>query len=98
MNKTEHLLVCLAEECSEVIKDVSKSLRFGLEDRNVLDPTGPTNLERLVAELNDLSALVGLLKEEGILPQNWINPDAQSQKRLKVKKFMRYARKVGSLK
>lgn len=42
MNTTKHLLTCLAEESSEIIKDVSKSLRFGLDDRNVLDPRGPT--------------------------------------------------------
>jgi hypothetical protein len=31
MNRTEHLLVCLAEECGEVIQSVGKALRFGLD-------------------------------------------------------------------
>jgi len=29
---TEHLLVCLAEECAEVGQAVGKALRFGLKD------------------------------------------------------------------
>jgi len=32
MNRTEHLLVCLAEECAEVGQAVAKALRFGLDD------------------------------------------------------------------
>ena len=32
MNREEHLLTILSEECAEVIKDVSKALRFGLDD------------------------------------------------------------------
>lgn len=51
MNTTEHLLTCLGEEGCEISKDVSKSLRFGLDDRNLLDPDGPPNRERLLADL-----------------------------------------------
>jgi len=32
MTREEHLLVITSEECPEVIKEVSKSLRFGLDD------------------------------------------------------------------
>lgn len=31
MNKAEHLLTCLAEECAEIQQAVSKALRFGVE-------------------------------------------------------------------
>jgi len=31
MNKTEYLLVCLAEECAEIQQAVDKALRFGLD-------------------------------------------------------------------
>src|SRR4051812_44414709 len=90
MNETEHLLTCLLEECSEVIKDCSKSLRFGLDDRNVLDPSGPTNRERIVAELNDLVAVVELLEERGHL-QIWESDGLKEAKKQKVLSFMEYA-------
>lgn len=30
LNDTEHLLVCMAEECSEITQIINKTLRFGL--------------------------------------------------------------------
>jgi DNA-directed RNA polymerase subunit RPC12/RpoP len=97
MNTTEHLLTCLAEECAEVAKDAAKSLRFGLEERNVLNPTGPTNRERLLDELNDLLAVVELMVERGILPADWGDPAKRAAKRGKVLRFMSYAASVGAL-
>lgn len=97
MNQSEHILECLQEECIEVAKDISKSQRFGLNDRNVLNPTCPTNRERVIDELNDLMAVVEMAVEFGILPHYWRDPDKQSIKINKVRKFMDYARKVGAL-
>lgn len=97
MNAQEHLLTCLAEECAEVAQVCSKALRFGLDDRNVLDPTGPTNRERLITEINDLAAVVILLQEHNILPVQWYNYEKQIAKKAKVKKFMDYAEKSGAL-
>lgn len=97
MNTEEHIMTCLSEECLEVSKDISKALRFGLDDRNVLNPTGPTNRERIVEELNDLQAMIWMAVEAGILPPTWEKRDKQQEKRIKVKKFMRYAEEVGAL-
>lgn len=97
MNATEHLLSCLGEEGSEIHQDVSKCLRFGLEDRNVLDPRGPTNRERPVNELNDLMGCARLLVEHNIIPTNWQDSDKQARKREKVQHFMQYAHSVGAL-
>lgn len=97
MKPTEHLLTCLAEEAGEVAKDVHKSLRFGLNDRNVLKPDGPTNRERLIEELNDFMAVVDMLVQREILPANWQNSDKQEAKQHKVAKFMDYAVQVGAL-
>ncbi len=97
MNVHEHLLTCLAEECAEIAHVCSKSLRFGLEDQSPLDPNGPTNRERLVNELNDLAAVVILLTEQKILPQQWHNYDKIVAKKAKVKQFMEYAEKRGAL-
>lgn len=97
MNSVEHLLTCLAEEGVEIAKDVSKALRFGLDDRNVLNPDGPTNRERLVDELNDLMAAVDILVERRILPLGWLDPDKKWKKKAKVVKFMDYAVSKGAL-
>lgn len=97
MNAQEHLLTCLSEECAEVIQCVSKSLRFGLDDRNVLDPTGPTNRERLMGELADLRAVIGMLVARGIISEKWQDGERLDAKVDKVVKFMNYARSVGAL-
>jgi hypothetical protein len=97
MNMSEHILDCIGEEGSEIAKDVSKCLRFGLEDRNVLDPNGPTNQERLIHELNDLIGVVQLAVELGIIPEHWEDRKKQELKKRKIIKFMKYAREVGAL-
>lgn len=96
MNRSEHLLTCLSEECVEVSKDIHKALRFGLDDRNVLDPTGPTNRERIIQELNDLAAVLMMCQKEGILPEQFRDEEAMEAKRLKVEKFIQYAKEKGA--
>lgn len=101
MNTTEHVTSCLGEEAaevaSEIVKLTSKCNRFGLDDRNVLDPTGPTNLDRLIDELNDLLGVTQLLVDNGILPPMWQDPAKQEAKKSKVLKFLDYAKGVGAL-
>ena len=97
MNATEHLLTCLAEEGAEITHRSTKCLRFGMTDRNVLNPTGPTNEEHLVGELNDLMAVIELLIEAGVLPEEWQDMALQQAKKDKVQKFMGYADRVGTL-
>lgn len=94
MNAQEHLLACLNEECCEVGQIVDKALRFGLNDRNVLNPTGPTNRERLIEELNDMVGVIQKLEEAKILPRNWQSIARVKAKKMKVEKFMNYARKA----
>jgi hypothetical protein len=97
MNIKEHLLVCLAEEAAEVAQDCDKSLRFGLDDINVLNPTGPSNRERLIVELNQLLGVVFMLVTIGELPRDWADPQIQMDKIEKVREFMEYARTKGAL-
>ncbi len=79
------------------MQNAAKSLRFGLDDRNVLDPTGPTNRERLVEELNDLIGVADMLADRGMIPKNWRDQEKQDVKQHKVAKFMDYAASVGAL-
>jgi len=94
MTNQEHLLACLSEECAEVIKNVNKALRFGLEDRHP-DKT-ETNFELISHELNDVYGVIELLGEYGVcFTLNSMQVDA---KKKKVKRYMEYARSKGAIK
>ena len=93
MNKQQHLLLKLSEECSEVIKEVHKILLFGLN--NIGPNDSKTNLEKLQIELNHLFAAVEMLHEVGV---PWrIDNKVVIQKKSQVKEFMKYAKIRGTL-
>jgi hypothetical protein len=97
MNVEEHLLCCLGEEGTEIAKDCSKAMRFGLGDVNFMVPEGPNNQERIVDELNDLMGVVQLMVKNGILPADWQDRKKQRRKMKRVLDCMEYARKQGAL-
>jgi hypothetical protein len=86
MNRREHLLVILGEECSELHKETCKILRFGFNQDNWM---------RLQQEYNDLIALIDMLKDEGIVVYE--HDDMQSLKRLKVEKYLLESKELGTL-
>jgi len=94
MNTIEHLLVTVGEEGCEIAHITSKALRFGLQERWARNPdeNKPSNCERLVDELNDLLGVVDMLVELGEIPANWMNIPKQEAKKMKVKKYMKYAK------
>lgn len=94
MNRTEHLLSCLAEECCEVGQRVSKAMRFGLTE---VQPGQPlTNAQRIAAEFHDVLAVVEMLEDVGALerPQD---VHAMDRKKAKVQAFMDYAEQMGAM-
>lgn len=97
MNRTEILLTCLMEECSEVAQRASKALRFGLEE--VQAGQDRNNAERIVEELRDLVAVAFLLEEWLELPALFGegSVDHFIAKRKKLDQWMEYgeARKAG---
>ena|SRR3990167_11143702 len=98
MNRTEHLLVCLSEECAEVAHEISKALRFGLQE--VMPGQPLTNEERIAREFVDLLAVYEILEMERYLPKifNFIDFDQDAlQKQKRVYAYMEYARKIGTL-
>lgn len=95
MNKTEHLLTCLAEECAEVQQSVTKALRFGLDDG--YPGTDRTNRGDLANELTDLFAVLEMLEDDGILERRGSMRKEIDQKKAKVCEFMRYAEQRGTL-
>ena len=89
MNRTEHLLTKLMEECAEVTQEASKAAIFGMEE--VMPGQPLTNRERVVKELNDLWAVCEML----LLVHT--DRDAINAKKAKVEKYMEYARSIGTL-
>lgn len=98
MNIDEYLLTCLSEECIEIAKDISKALRFGLDDVNISKPEGPTNRQRIEDELNDFSAILLMVEEHNLINKSWHSFDKVEAKKLKILKYIEYARKIGALK
>lgn len=93
MNKTEHLLTVLIEECSEVQYEACKALRFGLDDSNPLQPERGNNLQRLSQELDHLLSTIHLLAKEGICQMPMVLQDKQDR----IAIYMEYARSRGTL-
>ncbi len=95
MTEQEHLLVILAEECAEVSQRATKALRFGLTDPKGTEPEQPfDNRTRLLIEINDLLAVIGMLFEE----LNYNSEYLQKVKKAKIKKYLKLSEKLGLLK
>lgn len=94
MNRTEHLLTILNEECNETAQRGSKAIRFGLREIQKDQPF--TNAERIVYEFNDIMAVMELLLDEGSI-QKIIDRDAIEKKKEKIKKYMDYSVQCGTM-
>ena len=97
LSRQEHLLICLAEECAEVQKEVSKILRFGLDDKPIESLRGNTllpNSERLSQEITDVQANIRMLIKEGCPIE--IKPKEIIKKCNKVETYIKYAQEKGT--
>jgi len=95
MNRDQHLLICLMEECDEVSQRVSKALRFGLGE---VQPGQPlTNAERIVEELHDLLSVAAILRAKGLIPEFYTTPAQVTAKQDKIEKFMAISIREGTL-
>lgn len=94
MNRKEHLLTILSEECMEIAKEVSKGLRFGLEDHHP-SQTG-TNAQKINDEFNDLMAVIEMLNDEGYLKVK-LDGNKMNTKKERVEKYLLYSKEHGTL-
>lgn len=79
MNKrVEESLGILQEECAEVIVEVSKCRRFGIENKHY--KSGLAHKKMLENELGDVLALVDILIEESIITHDGLNIAKQAKK------------------
>jgi len=93
MNRLEHLLTILIEECAEIQQAASKAKRFGLEDG--YPGTTRTNHRDINDEFNDLLAVVDLLNDEGLnLNKNYEKIIA---KKVKIEHYLKYSEQQGTL-
>lgn len=63
-DKQQQIFVILQEECAEVIQEVSKIFRFGIDEKH---KSGVTHRAMLEEEVGDLLCMVDLLVEYGIV-------------------------------
>jgi len=75
MTEKEELLVILMEECSEVIQEASKLIRF--------DDTDPDRIEK---EIGDLLCMIELMREKGVINSSLLTQHIDA-KREKLKQW-----------
>ena len=84
MNKKEkEILVITQEECAEVIQEISKCFRFGI---NSLHKSGEVHRSVLEQEIGDLLCMIDLLVAEGLVDKENID-SAKERKKIKLKKY-----------
>jgi len=107
MNREEHLLTILGEECSELHKELCKALRFGVNEQRDMKLT---NAQRIFREFNDLLAMVDLVNESvisnsfsdaGITYSDrgimYRDENLITEKKEKVEKYLLYSKECGTL-
>jgi NTP pyrophosphatase (non-canonical NTP hydrolase) len=70
-NKIQETLDILQEECAEVIVEVSKVRRFGIESLHY--KTGLSHKTMLENEIGDVLAMIDILLDAGVLDSNNLN-------------------------
>lgn len=94
MNRSEHLLTCLSEECAKVQKAVAKAQRFGLS--NYHPEKAITNAQEIAKECCDVIAIIEMLEEEGIIEKSG-TLQAIEGKKIRVNAYMAVAKECGTL-
>lgn len=69
--KQREILVIAQEECAEVIQEISKIFRFGIDNQH---KDGVTHQEKLEQEVGDVLCMINLLTAHGL-----IRPDVVTQ-------------------
>lgn len=92
MNRLEHLLTILQEECGEVIQAAAKVNRFGPNDKW---KDLPSTEERLHEEFNDVLAVINLLQKQGL--NVYMDVHLMEKKQKKIMHYFSYSKARGTL-
>lgn len=79
--KIRETLVITQEEAAEVIQEISKIFRFGIDEQH---KSGIPHRQMLEQEVGDLLAMVDLLLEQGVVSQTNLDA-AKAAKREKLR-------------
>ena len=83
-DRQREILVITQEEAAEVIQEISKIFRFGIDDRH---RDGMTHRQRLTTEVGDLLAMIDLMVDARL-----IDPaEIEIAKQAKTAKLRRYS-------
>ncbi len=63
-DKQREILVITQEECAEVIQEISKIFRFGIQETH---KDGMLHQEKLETEVGDLLCMINLLTQHGLV-------------------------------
>lgn len=100
MNRVEHLLSKVGEECAEIAQRAAKAAQFGLSEvqPGPDNKGGHNNAERINHEFNDLLGVLELLQKELHGWQVGMTDRARiDAKKAKVEKYLLYAAECGTL-
>lgn len=81
--KQKEILTITQEECAEVIVEISKIFRFGIDN---LHKDGTTHQEKLEQEIGDLLCMINLLTTHNLIRPNIVT-DAVENKINKLKQW-----------
>jgi NTP pyrophosphatase (non-canonical NTP hydrolase) len=81
--RIQEILDILQEECAEVIQEVSKCRRFGIDSRH---PDGHLHRDHLEQEIGDVMFMIELLHEAGVVSEEGLQR-AWQRKEEKLRKY-----------
>lgn len=93
MTETQYLLICLAEEASELAQAATKALRFGLDEGRDLE--SGTNATCIQQEYNDLVTVIRLLESKHPEIRGVADIAHQNMKMAKIAKYRDYSKSLG---
>jgi NTP pyrophosphatase (non-canonical NTP hydrolase) len=82
-DKQREILVIAQEECAEVIQEISKIFRFGIDQTH---KDGMQHQEKLEMEVGDLLCMINLMTQYGLIRPDQVN-DAVENKQSKLKQW-----------
>lgn len=82
-SRDKEILIIAQEECAEVIQEISKIFRFGIDE---LHKDGMVHRNKLETELGDLLCMIDLMTESSLVSQENINI-AKEEKKVKLKRW-----------